>query len=53
MQSRQTIIQFQANLILGAIFEAQDELEISDEDMPAILEYIQNLVSDARRASLS
>jgi hypothetical protein len=53
MQSRQTIIQFQANLILGAIIDAQDELEISDEDMPAILDYIQNLVGEARKRSLS
>lgn len=39
--------------MLGKIIEAQDELEISDEDMPPILEHIQSLIRDAEKRFLS
>lgn len=53
MPSRQTIIEFQAHELLGRIIQAQDDLAIPDENMPPILEHIQNLVRDAEKRFLS
>lgn len=53
MPSRQTIIEFQAHLLLGEIIKAQDNLAIPDEDMPPILDHIQGIIKQAERSLLS
>jgi len=46
-------IEFQGNLILGAIIDAQIDYGIHDSEMPDILNWIQEQVQQARKDNLS
>lgn len=48
--SNQAQIDFQAQLVLQELFTIQDALEISDGDMPRILEAILEIVQEARES---